>query len=85
MSHTATVFSGIINSVLKIVIDNSRCDGCMLCLAACGQGGLLLTTTGIAHDEKCDCHECRKCEYICARGAIFWSYEITTDSTTAIK
>jgi|UPI0001D19085 Fe-S-cluster-containing hydrogenase component 2 len=60
----------------QIVIDNSKCDGCQLCLAACGRGALKLTADGIVHNDSCDCQECRKCEYICACGAISWTYQV---------
>jgi ferredoxin-like protein FixX len=45
----------------------------------------MLTDGGITHDLSCDCLDCRKCEYICARGAITWSYEITEAGCRNIK
>ncbi|MDV2989424.1 MAG: ferredoxin [Dehalogenimonas sp.] len=71
--------------MVYIFVDNARCDGCMLCLAACNRDGLMLTDSGITHDRSCDCLDCRKCEYICARGAITWGYEVTEAGCRNIK
>lgn len=71
--------------VTQIFIDPRKCDRCMLCLAACSQGKLKMTDSGIIHDNDCDCGECRKCEYICSRGAISWRYEITVTEKRRLK
>ena len=59
-----------------ILIDKHLCDGCNLCLAACRYGALVLENGQIVYDASADCRDCRNCEFICARGAISYRYEV---------
>lgn len=75
----------MMKEMCQIIIDNSKCDGCLLCLAACGRGALQLTKVGIVHDAGCDCLDCRKCEYICSTGAISWHYRVVVNPPKSIR
>ena len=59
-----------------IVIDKRLCDTCKLCLAACRYGALAIENGQIIHIASVDCEDCRTCEFICARGAISYRYEV---------
>lgn len=61
-----------------ITIDQVLCDGCNLCVAACGQGVLAIVGNRISCIETDACGDYRVCEYICGRGAIRWEYELVS-------
>jgi MinD superfamily P-loop ATPase len=63
--------------MIKIEIDQTICNHCNLCVAACHNGGMLQIDGQIVIVETADCQGCRTCEFICARDAIKWNYEIT--------
>ncbi|MFC2065536.1 DUF362 domain-containing protein [Chloroflexota bacterium] len=56
-------------------IDQSKCNGCGLCLSVCACGGLLLVDNVITIISV-DCDWCTECEAICPTGAISCPFEI---------
>ena len=60
----------------NIEVDQSLCDHCNLCVAACKHGGLTLKNGQVLSIESGDCDDCRICEFICDRGAINWNYQV---------
>ena len=58
------------------MIDQSKCNGCGLCLSVCACGGLLLVDNVITIIDVVDCDWCTECEAICPTGAISCPFEI---------
>jgi len=57
--------------MLKIIVDESKCDGCYLCVEGCPDEILELGPQDkaivVAQDS---CLACRNCEHLCPRQAI---------------
>ena len=58
------------------VIDQSKCNGCGLCLGVCACKALVLVDNVIIVIETEECHWCTECEAICPTGAISCAFEI---------
>lgn len=59
-----------------IRIDETRCNGCGLCVEACPTGAIRLVE-GMARVEQGLCRACEACLEVCPRGAIFRVQEPT--------
>jgi MinD superfamily P-loop ATPase len=58
------------------VFDETKCDGCGLCVAVCKCGALVLTGTSLAVVEVDNCGWCTDCELVCPTGAVQCPFEI---------
>lgn len=61
---------------LMPIFDQTRCDGCGLCVTVCRCGALVMTEDKIALIHVDDCGWCTDCELVCATGALQCPYEI---------
>lgn len=66
--------------MINIEINQNLCDRCDLCVVSCPNGGLSVQNGRVIADESADCRDCGTCEFICARDAISWNYEIVLSS-----
>jgi uncharacterized Fe-S center protein len=57
-------------------IDQSKCNGCGLCIDACTCHALTLVNKVVTVIETADCGWCLECESICPTGAIAGQFEI---------
>ena len=58
-------------------IDQSKCNGCGLCVSICEPGGLILDNgLLVTIVETAICDWCAFCEAVCPTGAIRCAYEI---------
>jgi NAD-dependent dihydropyrimidine dehydrogenase PreA subunit len=58
------------------IIDQTRCDGCGLCVTVCKCGALVLSDNIVAILEVDNCGWCTDCELVCATGALQCPFEI---------
>ena len=62
-------------------IDQSKCNGCGLCVSVCERGGLILVDDPVAAMvETAICDWCALCEAVCPTGAIRCAYEIVFET-----
>ena len=63
-------------------IDQSKCNGCGLCVSICEPGGLILNDDLLVTIvETAICDWCADCEAVCSTGAIRCAYEIVIEIT----
>ena len=63
----------------KPVIDQSKCNGCGLCLCVCSCGGLVMVGNVVTVIDSVECDWCAMCEAICPTGAISCPFEIVVE------
>ena len=61
------------------VFDESKCDGCGLCVSVCKCGALVLTGKSLAVVEVDNCGWCTDCELVCPTGAVQCPFEIVIE------
>ena len=61
------------------VIDLEKCNGCGLCIEACGCKAIVMVDGVITVIETEPCGWCLKCEAVCPRGAIVCRFEIVIE------
>ncbi|OGO19120.1 MAG: hypothetical protein A2144_00605 [Chloroflexi bacterium RBG_16_50_9] len=61
------------------VIDLEKCNGCGLCIEACGCKAIVMVDGVITVIETEACGWCLKCEAVCPRGAIVCRFEIVIE------
>jgi len=62
-------------------IDQTKCNGCGLCISVCLHGGIILVDDPVAAAvDTADCDWCAVCEAVCPTGAIRCAYEIVFGS-----
>jgi MinD superfamily P-loop ATPase len=60
-------------------IDESRCEGCGLCVGVCRCGALVLENGMVRVLPVDSCGWCGLCELVCPTGAITCPYEIVVE------
>jgi ferredoxin len=60
-------------------INNSKCNGCGLCVSVCEKNGLKIAQGVAIFISGQDCNWCGYCEAVCASGAIGCPYEIVIE------
>ena len=58
------------------VIDQSKCNGCGLCVSVCRCQALVLVGKVVTVIETEECHWCTYCEVVCPVEAIICPFEI---------
>jgi 4Fe-4S ferredoxin len=61
---------------LMPVFDETKCDGCGLCVSVCKCGALVLTGKSLTVVEVDNCGWCTDCELVCPTGAVQCPFEI---------
>jgi len=61
------------------IIYRERCNGCGLCIDACGCHALMLVDNLITITENADCGWCLVCEIVCPTSAIACPFEIVVE------
>ena len=64
----------------KPVIDQSKCNGCGLCVNVCSYNALILIDNVITILEATECNWCTLCEAVCNTGAISCPFEIVLEN-----
>jgi MinD superfamily P-loop ATPase len=64
-------------------IDRSKCNGCGLCVEACGCKVLVLVDNVVEIMKKVECRKCTRwctmCEMVCPTGAIQCPFDVTIE------
>jgi MinD superfamily P-loop ATPase len=58
------------------IYDETKCDGCGLCISVCRCGALVWNGKAISVIRADDCGWCTDCELVCETGAMQCPYEI---------
>lgn len=58
------------------IFDETRCNGCGLCISVCRCGALVLHGNIVTVVKVEDCGWCKDCELVCETGALQCPYEI---------
>jgi heterodisulfide reductase subunit A2 len=61
------------------IIDESKCDGCGLCVSVCTCGGLEIKDNVVRNIAGVNCAWCAMCELVCPSGAISCPFEIVIE------
>lgn len=62
------------------VIDETRCQGCGLCVSVCRCGALVLIDGRVKAISVDECGWCGLCELVCPTGAISCPYDIVIEN-----
>ncbi len=60
--------------------EQTKCNGCGLCVSVCAKGGFILVDEKICTIENAECDNCQQCELVCPTGAISFPFEIVEES-----
>ena len=60
------------------IFDETKCNGCNLCVEVCKCGALIIRGNKIAIVKVEDCGLCGDCELVCETGALQCPYEIVS-------
>jgi ferredoxin len=60
-------------------IDETKCDGCGLCVSVCTCGGLEIRNMVVTPIKGVQCGWCAMCELVCPSGAITCPFEIVIE------
>jgi len=66
---------------IKPIFDETRCDGCGLCVTVCRCGALEMQNDKVRIIEVAHCGWCMDCELVCTTGALQCPFEIVTLDT----
>ena len=58
------------------IFDQTKCDGCGLCVTVCKCGALVMTEKLVAIIQVDSCGWCTDCELVCTTGALQCPFEI---------
>ena len=61
------------------IIDQEKCNGCVLCVTVCRNNALILVNNVITIIEIVECDWCADCEAVCSTGAIVCPFEIVVE------
>jgi MinD superfamily P-loop ATPase len=64
----------------KPIIDESKCDGCGLCITVCACGALKIVGKSVKAVSVANCGWCTMCELVCPEGAITCPFEIVFEN-----
>ena len=62
------------------IIDQTKCNGCGLCISVCYCQALVLVNNVITVIETEECGWCTQCEAVCPTGAIRCPFEVVEES-----
>ncbi len=62
-------------------IDQTKCDGCGLCLTVCQCGALVMIDNVVMVVETEECEWCTECEAACPNSAIRCYFEIVSEES----
>jgi NAD-dependent dihydropyrimidine dehydrogenase PreA subunit len=60
--------------------DQEKCNGCLLCISVCLQGGFAALGTAVVFNAEAECDYCQQCEIVCPTGAISFPFEVVDGS-----
>lgn len=67
-----------------VAIDTSRCNGCGACVAACPEGAVSRSRSGVITIDHERCSECGLCLSACPTGAMHWSEGALTTAAAPV-
>lgn len=60
-------------------LDNSKCNGCGLCVSVCARYALMLSENTIRFVETVECDWCKQCELVCPTSAVTFPFEVVIE------